>query len=160
MSTSALAAALEPGELHRLALTAASLSDTPAQRAGAAALFEVLAGAGATSPSAPPAPETMPIPQVVTDLRQVLPASTLSALAELGERQRSTALAAEVATEDAWTAWELDAGMVRPAGCGPLPDRPPPDELAWLAGGPDLDDVRLGYGDASTVVASGFDAHG
>jgi hypothetical protein len=91
----------------------------------------------------------------VTDLRQLLPASTLSALAELGERQRSTALAAEVATEAAWTAWEHDAGMVRPAGCGPDPEQAPPDELAWLAGGPDLDDVRLGYGDSSTTVATG-----
>jgi hypothetical protein len=150
MDTSALAAALEPGELHRLALTASSPSATPAQRVGAAALLEVLASAGAAVTPAPP-PETT-IPAVVTDLRQLLPPSTLSGLAQLDERQRTAALAVEVASEAAWADWEHDAGMVRPAGCGPAADHP--DELAWLAAGPDLDDVRLGYGD------SGFGAHG
>lgn len=159
MSTSALAAALEPGELHRLAVTATSSSATPAQRVGAAALLELLA-AGTASPSAPPAPETPTIPRVVTDLAQVLPASTLSALAELDERQRSAEVAAEASAEAAWAAWEDNAGMVRSAGCGPVLEQAPPDELAWLAGGPNLDDVRLGYGDTSTVVASGFGAHG
>jgi hypothetical protein len=160
MSTSALRAALEPGELHRLARTAASPSATPAQRAGAAALLEVLAGANVAPSGSPPAPATMPIPQVVTDLHQVLSPSTLSALAQLDERQRAKALADELASEDAWADWEHDAAMMRPAGCGPLDDHPPADELAWLAGGYGVDDVRLGYGDSSTTVATtGFGAH-
>jgi hypothetical protein len=154
MSTSDLAAALEPGELHRLALTATSLSATPAQRVGAAALLELLA-AGAVSPSTAPPPGTPAIPPVVTDLRQFLPPSTLSGLAQLDDRQRGAALAGEVASEAAWAAWEHDAGMVRPAGCGPVAEQAPADELAWMAGGPDLDDVRLGYGDSSTTVATG-----
>lgn len=160
MSTSTLAAALEPGELHRLALTATSPSATPAQRAGAAALLEVLAAAGAASPSAAPLPGTTAIPPVVTDVRQVLAASTLSGLAQLDERQRTAALAAELAAEAAWADWERTAGMVRSAGCGPVAEQAPADELAWLAGGPGVDDVRLGYGDGSTTVATtGFGTH-
>jgi hypothetical protein len=80
MSTSE--AALQPGEVHRLAATAASPQATPSQRRGAAAVLELLAaehdelvtGSGDQPGHHRPLAGPMPIPPAVTHLHQILPA--------------------------------------------------------------------------------------
>lgn len=156
MSTSALRAVLQPGELHRLAVTATSAAASPTQRAGAAALLEVLATEAV--PSSPPAtPVSAPAGSAITSLSQLLDADTVAALARLEASQRAAAEAAEADVEAAWFSWERNAGMARPRGH----DAPAgsalaaaAEDLAWLRPDPvDLTDVRYGWGDGSTAVA-------
>ncbi len=164
MSTSALRAALQPDELHRLARTAVSPGASPDQRAGAVALLELLAAesGGGTPTTAPPPSGTMPVPPVVEHLHQVLPASTLEGLAQLRAAEAAAGRSEAHTFEEAADAFEDAAGMVRPEryGTGDVSALSgPASELAWLGGDVDLAEVRFGYGDATVAGGTGRGAH-
>ena len=111
-----------------------------------------------TSPPPAPQPTAPPAPVAFTHLSQLLPASTIAALARLEQVQQEATAAAEAASEAAWASWERNAGMARLEthdAAGSALAAPTADHLAWLRpDSADLSDVRCGYGDGSTTVAT------